>query len=100
MDDQIAANNVVAQVHTGNRERVGIIVLGRDENEKRVEEWLTIGPQPPGFIGFAVGRTVFWKPLLDYKNESIYREAAVSRISGTYTKLHTLFVVARAATTT
>ena len=100
MDDQTSANNVVAQVHTGSRERVGIIVLGRGENEKRVEEWLTIGAQTPGFIGFAVGRTVFWKPLLDYKDESISREDAVSRISWTYTKLHNLFVAARAATTT
>ena len=96
MDDRTATNNVVAQVHTGGRERVGIIVLGRGENEKRVEEWLTIGAQTPGFIGFAVGRTVFWKPLLDYKDESISREEAVSRISGTYMKLHNLFVDARA----
>ena len=57
-------------------------MLGRGENEKRVEEWLTIGAQTPGFIGFAVGRTVFWKPLLDYKDESVSREDAVSRISG------------------
>ena len=100
MDDQTAANNVVAQVHTGSPKCVGIIVLGRGENENRVEERLTIGAQPPGFIGFAVGRTVFWKPLLDYKDESVSRGDAVSRISGTYTKLHNLFVAARAATTT
>lgn len=95
MDDRSAATDVVAQVHANGRDRVGIIVLGRGENEKRVEEWLTIGAQTPGFIGFAVGRTVFWKPLMDYKDGSISREEAVSRISGTYTKLHDLFVDAR-----
>jgi myo-inositol catabolism protein IolC len=38
----------------------------------------------PGFTGFAVGRTTFWKPLTDFRAGSIRREEAVSRIATNY----------------
>jgi len=84
MDDRDEARSVVTQARSGGRVRVGIIVLGRGEDDQRVQHWLAIGAQTPGFIGFAVGRTVFWQPLVDYKDESISRAGAVSRIAGTY----------------
>ena len=92
VDDPEAARNVVAQARAGGRDRVGIIVLGRGEDETRVRHWLSIGAQVDGVIGFAVGRTVFWQPLLGYKDGSISRDEAVSQISGTYHGLYRLFV--------
>ena len=94
-DDVGAARNVVAQAQTGGRNRVGVIVLGRGENEKRVHDWLAIGAQTVGVIGFAVGRTVFWQPLVDYKDGGISRAEAVNRIAETYRQLYRLFVDAR-----
>ncbi len=38
----------------------------------------------PGFIGFAVGRTTFWDPLVDYRAKKITREAAVAEIARRY----------------
>ncbi len=98
MDDRDSARSVVAQARVGGREKVGIIVLGRGEDDQRVQDWLAIGAQTPGFIGFAVGRTIFWQPLLDFKDGSISRAEAVSRIAGTYRHLYQLFVGARSAT--
>ena len=97
MDDRDAASNVVAQAQAEGRDKVGIIVLGRGEDEKRVHDWLKIGAQTPGVIGFAVGRTVFWQPLVDFKDGSITRAEAVARIAGTYQRLYHLFVDARTA---
>ncbi len=96
MDDPEAASSVVAQARAGGRDGVGVIVLGRGEDEKRVHDWLTIGAQTEGIIGFAVGRTVFWQPLVDYKGGAISRAEAVSRIAGTYQRLYQLFIDARA----
>ena len=96
VDDRQAARNVVAQARAGGRGNVGVIVLGRGEDEKRVRDWLTIGAQTEGVIGFAVGRTVFWQPLIEYKDGGISRAEAVSRIAGTYHRLYRLFVDARA----
>ena len=46
-------------------------MLEQGEDEQRVRDWLYIGAQTPGVIGFAVGRTVFWQPLVEYKNGPI-----------------------------
>ena len=80
----------------GGRDRVGVIILGRGEDENRIHDWLTIGPQTEGIIGFDVGHTVFWKPLVDYKDGAISRPEAASRIAGTYQVLYKLFIDARA----
>jgi 5-dehydro-2-deoxygluconokinase len=96
VDDRQAAGDVVAQARAGGRDKVGVIVLGRGENEQRVQDWLTIGAQTDGVIGFAVGRTVFWAPLVEYKDGGISRAEAVSRIAGTYGRLYRLFIDARA----
>ena len=94
-EDPQAAENFVAQARVGYRDEVGIIILGRGENEKRVREWLRVGARTKGIIGFAVGRTVFWQPLVDYKDGKISREEAVRRISNTYQDLYKLFIDAR-----
>ena len=96
MDDSEAALKVVAQVRSGGRDNVGVIVLGRGEDEARVREWLTVGARTEGVIGFAVGRTVFWKPLVDYKDGATSRPESVSRIAATYAGLHALFTGERA----
>ena len=99
MDDRDAASSVVTQARAGGRAKVGIIVLGRGEDDQRVQDWLAIGAQTPGFIGFAVGRTVFWQPLVEYKDESISRAEAVSRIARTYQRMYQVFGDARSTAT-
>ena len=55
MEDREAARDVVAQARIGGRDRVGVIVLGRGEDEECVREWLATGAETKGVIGFAVG---------------------------------------------
>jgi len=86
---------MVAQARASDRDNVGIIILGRGENEERVRAWLTKGAQTRGVIGFAVGRTVFWQPLVDYKEGSISRDEAVARIAMAYQGFCKLFTGAR-----
>ncbi|HTU17535.1 MAG TPA: DUF2090 domain-containing protein [Gemmataceae bacterium] len=75
---------VVAAVRRAGREKVGCIVLGRGEDDQKVRQWLTTAAGVPGFIGFAVGRTTFWKALVDYRAGEITRDAAVSQIAASY----------------
>ena len=49
----------------------------------------------PGFIGFAVGRTTFWDPLVDYRAGQITRDAAVARIAASYREWVDLFEQAK-----
>ena len=63
------ATKVVAAARRGGRDKVGCIILGRGEDDEKVREWLTTAARVPGFIGFAVGRTTFWDPLVDVAGE-------------------------------
>ena len=89
---------MVAAARRGGRHKVGCIVLGRGENDKKVGEWLATAARVPGFIGFAVGRTVFWDPLVEWRDKHITREDAVNKISRRYQEFVSIFDEARSAT--
>jgi RpiB/LacA/LacB family sugar-phosphate isomerase len=74
----------VAEQVTGFNLRSRIVVLGRGENEKKAEQWIKTGAKVDAVIGFAVGRTVFKQPLLDYKNKKISKSIAIKRITKNY----------------
>jgi 5-dehydro-2-deoxygluconokinase len=88
---------IVAAARRGGRERVGCIVLGRGEDDAKVRQWLTTAAGVPGFIGFAVGRTTFWDPLIDWRAKKTTREAAVAEISRRYREWVDIFEAARAS---
>ena len=75
---------MVAAARRGGRSHVGCIILGRGEDDEKVREWLTTAASVPGFVGFAVGRTSFWDPLVDWRAKKITRSAAVSEIADRY----------------
>lgn len=72
---------IVAAARRGGRDKVGCIILGRGENDEHVHQWLTTAASVPGFIGFAVGRTTFWDPLINWRAKTSTREEAVSEIA-------------------
>jgi myo-inositol catabolism protein IolC len=84
LDRHADCERVVAAARRGGRKDVGCIILGRGEDDKKVREWLTTAASVPGFIGFAVGRTSFWDPLVDWRAKRITRNAAVSEIARRY----------------
>jgi myo-inositol catabolism protein IolC len=96
LDRREDCERVVAAARRDGRDKVGCIVLGRGENDQKVHEWLTTAAQVPGFIGFAVGRTVFWEPLVDWRAKKTSREAAVAEIARRYRQFVGVFEQARA----
>ena len=84
IDRQEDCDKVVAAARRDGRDKVGCIILGRGEDDAKVRQWLTIAAGVPGFIGFAVGRTTFWDPLVNYRANKITRNAAVAQIAASY----------------
>jgi len=84
LTDRAAMEQVVAEARSGKRTNVGIVVLGRGEDEPTVRAWLAAAAPIPGVIGFAVGRTVFKEPLLDLHRGSISRAEAAEKIAENY----------------
>jgi myo-inositol catabolism protein IolC len=87
---------VVAVARRNGRDKVGCIVLGRGEDDTKVREWLATAAHVPGFIGFAVGRTTFWDPLVDWRARRVTREAAVAEVARRYREWVDIFERARA----
>jgi myo-inositol catabolism protein IolC len=84
LDRREDCEKVVAAARRGGRDRVGCIILGRGEDDRKVHEWLNTAAAVPGFIGFAVGRTSFWDPLVAWRARQITREQAVNDIVRRY----------------
>jgi 5-dehydro-2-deoxygluconokinase len=82
---------VVAVARRAGRDHVSCIVLGRGEDEAKVETWLSTAARVPGFIGFAVGRTTFWDALVGWRDGRTTAEAASAQVAERYTRWCKLF---------
>ena len=66
------------------RDNVVCVVLGRGANDDAVDHWLRQGAGVPGYVGFAIGRTIWWDALKGYLDKSIERNAASEQIANNY----------------
>ena len=98
LDRREDCEKIVAAARQGGRNKVGCIILGRGEDDKKVREWLVTAGGVPGFIGFAVGRTTFWEPLVSCRAGRITRGAAVAEIARRDREFVDLFEGARVET--
>ena len=91
LDRREDCQRIVAAARAGGRDQVGCIILGGGEDDRKVRDWLGIAAEVPGFIGFAVGRTVFWDPLVAWRARKATREQAVAEIAARYREFVDLF---------
>ena len=76
---------ISAQCRSGSgREDVACVVLGRGADDSAVDHWLRMGSGVPGYIGFAIGRTIWWDPLKSYVDGSSGRGDAAGAIGANY----------------
>ena len=99
LDRREDCETMVEAARRDGREKVGCIILGRGEDEQKVREWLSTAAAVPGFIGFAVGRTDFWDPLVAWRDGKATREEAVAAIANHYREFVGIFEQARAGAT-
>jgi myo-inositol catabolism protein IolC len=82
---------LVAQCRSREDTSVSCIVLGRGANLDQVCKWLGAAGRVPGVDGFAVGRSIWMSPLLEYVAGRIGRRTSVERIGSTYSHLVRVF---------
>ncbi|MBV8431043.1 MAG: DUF2090 domain-containing protein [Solirubrobacterales bacterium] len=80
-DDEMLAK--VARSGTG-REGVVCVVLGRGASTEKVEQWLQAAAPVDGFIGFAIGRSIWWDALKSFLEDGLERDAAAAQIAENY----------------
>jgi myo-inositol catabolism protein IolC len=81
LDREVDGLKLVEVARRDGRNTVGLIVLGRGAERERVVHWLKTAASVPGFIGFAVGRTSFWQPLVDFEAKRLSKEEAARHIA-------------------
>lgn len=83
---------VITQARSHGRDRVAAVILGRADSAEQVDKWLAAGKGLPGIIGFAIGRTIFWEPLMALRDNTITEQEAVTRIAKDYKYFYDLFI--------
>ncbi|MBV8220272.1 MAG: DUF2090 domain-containing protein [Solirubrobacterales bacterium] len=96
VDEQSDAAMLAEQARSGKgREGVTCVLLGRGASTEKVEQWLQVAAPVEGFIGFAIGRSIWWDALSAFLNDGLEREAAAEQIAKNY--LHFINVYERQA---
>jgi myo-inositol catabolism protein IolC len=75
---------LVEQARSAGRDGVACVVLGRGANEAKVDHWLAQAAPVDGFVGFAIGRSIWWDPLKAYVDGKIERLAGAREIADNY----------------
>ena len=85
VDAREDAERLAAQTRKGEgNENVVCVLLGRGASNDKVDQWLREAAPVDGFVGFAIGRSIWWDALKGFLDGSIERDAASDQIADNY----------------
>jgi myo-inositol catabolism protein IolC len=94
IDQREDCQRISQAVRRDGRDNVACVVLGRGANEAAVVHWLQQGAVVPGYIGFAIGRTIWWDALGGYLADETDRANAAKAISENYRRMIEVYTAA------
>ncbi len=98
VDERSDAEMLAEQTRTGEgRENVVCVLLGRGASDEKVEQWLKAAAPVEGFIGFAIGRSIWWDALKGFLDGSIERDDAAEQIASKYLRFIRVYSDAESA---
>src|SRR5438105_3951610 len=100
VDARSDCETLVSQVRSGGRDGVVCVVLGRGADDAKVDHWLTQAAPVEGFVGFAIGRSIWWDPLKAYVDGKIERAAGARTIAENYLRFIKVYERAERAAAT
>jgi myo-inositol catabolism protein IolC len=85
VDDRSDAAMLAEQARSGpGRDGVRCVLLGRGASTEKVEQWLQVASPVDGFIGFAIGRSIWWDALKGFLAAELDRKTAAEQIAANY----------------
>jgi myo-inositol catabolism protein IolC len=78
------ASQVLAAVRAAGQPESSCIVLGRNAPQRQVDHWLNVAAPLEGYVGFAVGRSNWRQPLVDFLAGRADREQTETKIARHY----------------
>ena len=85
VDTREDAQMLIEQTRKGDgNENVVSVLLGRGASDEKVDNWLRQAAPVDGFVGFAIGRSIWWDALKGFLDGDLEREAAAEQIADNY----------------
>jgi myo-inositol catabolism protein IolC len=81
LESRADCERVAEQARAGGRDTVACVVLGRGADDAAVARWLRHGAGVPGYVGFAIGRTIWWDDVNAFLQGSLGRDDAARAIA-------------------
>jgi myo-inositol catabolism protein IolC len=98
VDKRADAEMLAKQTRTGEgREGVVCVLLGRGASDDKVDHWLREAAGVDGFVGFAIGRSIWWDALKGFLDGSISREDARDKIADNYLRFIDVYETAESS---
>jgi myo-inositol catabolism protein IolC len=92
VDAREDAEMLAQQTRSGEgRENVVCVLLGRGASDDKVDHWLRVAAPVDGFVGFAIGRSIWWDALKGFLDGSIEREDAAKRVAENYLRFISVY---------
>src|SRR5919205_1146166 len=97
VDEQSDCQMLAEQSRAGGRDGVVCVLLGRGASDEKVDHWLRQAAPVEGFIGFAIGRSIWGDALTGYINGSLERDVASKQVAENYLRFVKVYEDAEAA---
>ena len=99
VDERSDAETLARQSRSGGRDGVVCVLLGRGASTEKVDHWLREAAPVDGFVGFAIGRSIWWDSLKAFLEEGLERDKAAGQIAENYLRFIRVYEEADAAVT-
>jgi len=97
VDERSDAEMLAEQTRVDGRDDVTCVLLGRGASDDKVDHWLSQAAGVKGFIGFAIGRSIWGDPLKGFIDGSLGREDAARQIGENYVRFVRVYQDSEAA---
>jgi myo-inositol catabolism protein IolC len=97
VDERSDCETLAQTTRRGGRDGVVCVLLGRGASDEKVDHWLRQAAPVDGFIGFAIGRSIWGDALTGYINGSLEREVASKQVADNYLRFVKVYEDAEAA---
>jgi 5-dehydro-2-deoxygluconokinase len=86
VDERSDCEMLAQTTRRDGRDNVVCVLLGRGANDEKVDHWLTQAAPVDGFVGFAIGRSIWGDALKSFLDGSLDRDAAAQQIGDNYAR--------------
>ena len=97
VDERADCERIAGHCRADGRDGVVCVVLGRGADDAKVDHWLRQGAPVEGYVGFAIGRSIWGDPLQGWIEGNISREEAAGHIADNYLRFVDVYRAAAAA---